>query len=360
MDRHYRLGISIVAGTLALATALCLARVDISAQPRLQPRAAHDLTALSITTGPFRLTERSGRTITEADLDGRVWVAGFTFTRCPISCPRIAATLRGLQDQFADSTIQLVSLSVDPGHDTPSVLSTYADGYGADRDRWWFLTGPRDDVYGLIRRLGLPLDASKADEPAPAGQEPILHSDRLALFDRGNRLIGYFGSNDREELAVLVERARGLDAAPPAWARKLPTVNALLNGTCGVLLVVGWTLIRRGHWRGHAACMIAAVTVSALFLGCYLTYHYIVGSVPYRGVGPSRLVYFSILLSHTVLAVAVVPLVLISLWRASRRRFVDHAKVAKVALPIWLYVSITGVVIYLMLYGLGSTPPPLG
>ena len=139
----------------------------------------------------------------------------------------------------------------------------------------------------------------------------------------------------------------------PAWVRRLPAVNATLNGTCALLLALGWVLIRAGNVRGHAATMIACVAVSALFLACYLVYHFQVGSVPFRGVGPVRLVYFTILLSHTLLATfGVVPLVALTLTRALRRRFDRHARIARVTFPIWMYVSVTGVVIYLMLYQL--------
>ena len=118
-----------------------------------------------------------------------------------------------------------------------------------------------------------------------------------------------------------------------------------------MLLILGWVLIRAGNVRGHAARMIACVAVSALFLACYLLYHFQVGSVAFRGVGPIRLVYFTILLSHTLLATfGVVPLVALTLTRALRRRFDRHARIARVTFPIWLYVSVTGVVIYLMLY----------
>ena len=126
---------------------------------------------------------------------------------------------------------------------------------------------------------------------------------------------------------------------------------ASLNASSAVLLVLGWILIRSGRVRAHALTMMLTVAVSALFLACYLVYHYQVGSIPFRGIGPIRTVYFTVLLSHTVLAtLAVVPLVALTLTHAARRRFERHARIAKVTFPIWLYVSITGVIIYLMLY----------
>jgi len=131
----------------------------------------------------------------------------------------------------------------------------------------------------------------------------------------------------------------------------LPALNALLNGTCAVLLVAGYACIRGRRIAAHRACMLLALLTSALFLASYLTYHAHVGSVPYRGTGWTRPIYFSILLTHTVLAVTVVPLALVTSGRALRGDFARHVRIARVTLPIWLYVSVTGVVIYLMLYG---------
>ena len=132
----------------------------------------------------------------------------------------------------------------------------------------------------------------------------------------------------------------------------LPTVNAVLNAASAVLLVSGYRHIRRRQITAHQRCMIAASVTSTLFLVSYLIYHYNVGSMPFRGQGWVRPVYFTILISHTVLAAAVVPLVLVTLFRAWKANFAKHAQIAKWTLPIWLYVSVTGVVIYWMLYQL--------
>jgi protein SCO1/2/putative membrane protein len=130
----------------------------------------------------------------------------------------------------------------------------------------------------------------------------------------------------------------------------LPAVNALLNGASFVLLVIGFALIRRGRRDAHQRVMIAAFACSVLFLTSYLIYHAQVGSVRFQGQGPVRTLYLSILLTHTVLAAAVPFLAAITLVRALRARFDRHRAIARITLPIWLYVSITGVVIYLMLY----------
>jgi uncharacterized membrane protein YozB (DUF420 family) len=130
----------------------------------------------------------------------------------------------------------------------------------------------------------------------------------------------------------------------------LPALNATLNATSAVLLTTGWILIRRGRIAQHRAVMIAAVCTSALFLVSYLVYHAQVGSVPFTKQGPIRAVYFTILLTHTVLAAAIVPLVLVTLTRALRARYERHRRIARWTMPIWLYVSVTGVIVYLMLY----------
>jgi uncharacterized membrane protein YozB (DUF420 family) len=132
----------------------------------------------------------------------------------------------------------------------------------------------------------------------------------------------------------------------------LPALNATLNGTSAVLIAIGRALIRRGRVLAHRSCMIAAVVTSSLFLISYLYYHWQVGSVRFQGQGWIRQVYFAILLSHTVLAAVVVPLVIVTLARGLRERFDRHKKIARWTYPIWLYVSVTGVVIYVMLYQL--------
>ena len=136
----------------------------------------------------------------------------------------------------------------------------------------------------------------------------------------------------------------------------LPTLNAALNGTCALLLAVGYLFIRRRKVAAHKVCMVSAFGTSTLFLISYLTYHYHVGSRPFGGQGAIRTLYFTILISHTILAAAIVPLVLITLYRGLKGRFDRHVAIARWTLPLWLYVSVTGVIVYWMLYHLY---PPL-
>ncbi len=138
----------------------------------------------------------------------------------------------------------------------------------------------------------------------------------------------------------------------------LPSVNASLNSASAVLLVLGYFLIRQRAITAHTVCMLGACVTSTLFLVSYLYYHYHHGSTRFQGQGAVRIFYFGLLISHTVLAVAIVPLVIRTLYFAFTSRFHRHAAIARVTLPLWLYVSVTGVVVYWMLYRMqwGQTP----
>jgi putative membrane protein len=149
-------------------------------------------------------------------------------------------------------------------------------------------------------------------------------------------------------LLLLAERpgAAGLDVS------RLPALNATLNGISAVLLATGFAFIRRRRIAAHVTCMLAAFAASTLFLGSYVVYHYHAGSRPFGGQGWIRAVYFVLLITHVLLAAVIVPLALTTIWRAASGRFDRHVRIARWTLPIWLYVSVTGVVIYLMLYRL--------
>ena len=130
----------------------------------------------------------------------------------------------------------------------------------------------------------------------------------------------------------------------------LPALNATLNGISAILLTAGYVLIRRGRRDLHKRCMLAALTASALFLVSYVTYHLNTGSRPFPGQGAIRVVYFVILITHVILAAAILPLALITASRGLKDQFDRHVRIARWTLALWLYVSVTGVVIYLMLY----------
>jgi uncharacterized membrane protein YozB (DUF420 family) len=142
---------------------------------------------------------------------------------------------------------------------------------------------------------------------------------------------------------------------PEISTSSLPLVNAILNGVATLLLVAGYVSVRRGNIAAHRAAMISAFATSALFLTSYLIYHSLEGSRPFTGRGAVRILYFTILISHIVLAAAIPFLAGLTLWRALRGRFDRHVPIARWTLPIWLYVSVTGLIVYFMLYQLGGS-----
>ena len=130
----------------------------------------------------------------------------------------------------------------------------------------------------------------------------------------------------------------------------LPALNATLNGIAAIFLTAGYVCIRTRRIAQHRACMIAAFATSTLFLISYVIYHANIGSRPFTGQGAIRVVYFIILITHVILAAAIVPMVLMTMSRGLRSQFARHKAIARWTLPLWLYVSITGVIVYLMLY----------
>ena len=136
----------------------------------------------------------------------------------------------------------------------------------------------------------------------------------------------------------------------PDFISYLPHINACLNGTSAVLLISGYSFIRSGNVAAHRTCQVSALAVSILFLASYLTYHFHHGTTRFQGTGLARTFYFTVLTSHTILAMVIVPLVALTFYRAFRQDFARHRRIARITLPLWLYVSITGVIVYLMLY----------
>src|ERR1700754_2819543 len=136
----------------------------------------------------------------------------------------------------------------------------------------------------------------------------------------------------------------------PEFISYLPHINACLNGTSAVLLFSGYLFIRSHNITAHRLCQTAALVVSVIFLVSYVTYHFYHGTTRFAGQGLSRPIYFTILTSHTILAIAIVPFVIITFVRAFRGDFARHRRIARITLPLWLYVSVTGVIVYLMLY----------
>ncbi len=364
----------------------------------------------------FELTERSGKKISKQDLLGKPWAVCFIFTRCKFTCPQVTDAMRQLQVAVKDEDVRLVSLTVDPETDTPEQLANYANAYGADPEKWLFLTGNRIQIYDLIKRsFRMPVKV--------ISNEDFLHTNNVLYVDAQGVVRGKYDSlsaNDMVELRKVLQGkappqmtltaeefiARGLDKvqsepvddsdkpsttssadpqsqkkstkdivsaeqrkndqivfddgpsglAAPGWVLQLPAINALLNGISVILLLQGLMLAKRKNIAAHKIAMLSAFGVSIAFLACYLLYHFMLqrytgsGSKPFTGTGVIRPIYFSILISHIILA-AVVPILAIRTIYLGLKGPVDlHRKWARWTFPIWVYVSVTGVMIYLMLY----------
>lgn len=302
----------------------------------------------------FALTERSGRVVERADLSGKVWVAAFIFTRCAGPCRQVSGNMASLQQDLASNrNVVLVSFTVDPEFDTPQILRDYAQFYEADPERWLFLTGKRDELYPLVRTSFL-LGVERNEGPDAKPGYEVEHSTKLVLVDARGHIRGYFDSTEPGDLTELKRRITFL-----TWQNQLPAVNALLNGLSALVLSAGYLAIRRRRIVLHKTCMLAALGVSALFLTSYLYYHFAVKKgepTPFTGTGWIRPVYFAVLLSHTVLAAVVAPLALFTAYQGLRDRLERHVRVARWTLPLWLYVSVTGVFVYWMLYHLYPSP----
>jgi protein SCO1/2/putative membrane protein len=290
----------------------------------------------------FSLVEKSGKPLARKDLLGRVWVTGFVFTRCAGACPVMMSKMYGLHKAFPQATY--VAFSVDPSYDTPEVLSAYVKNNSLPAE-WLFATGTDEQMQSLAKD-GFKLSMGPGSRP----EERVIHSDRLVVVDRYGRQRGSFTTADMEGMARCEDLLKRVLAEPAIPVHKLPTVNAWLNGAAGFWLIVGLIFIKAKKPGAHKACMLTALAASAAFLVSYLTAHHYLGSTPYQGQGTIRTVYFSILISHTILAALVVPLALVTVYRAFGGDFARHRSIAVWTFPIWLYVSITGVVIYFMLY----------
>lgn len=349
------------AAVWAVAGLICL-----TCLPSRAPAAAE----VDFPLGNFTLTERSGREVRASDLLGKVWIASFIFTRCSGPCPRVSATMERLQTDFAgEPDVRLVTFTVDPKYDTPEVLRQYAERFHADPDRWLFLRGEEADVYRLLEQR-FHVGAERNTGPDASPGTAVTHDTHLAVVDRQGVVRSIFSGlpNDdsdeasqehekelaqlRREVAVLLREGGPAEFFPP--------LNAALNAAAGVLVLLGYAAVRRRLLRLHASLMLSALAVSAVFLASYLYYHLVV-----MHARPTRFaeqwpdapawvgyVYLAVLGSHTLLAVVTAPLALVTAYLGLRGRLLRHMAVARWTLPIWLYVSITGVVVYWMLYRL--------
>lgn len=290
----------------------------------------------------FTLQERGGRTLSRRDLLGEVWVAQFIFTRCAGTCPVMVSRMYALSKKLPQA--KYVSFSVDPEHDTPEVLARYAKNNSLPAE-WLFATGTQAQMQSLAKE-GFLLSMGPGSDP----KEPVIHSDRFVLVDRYGRIRASVSTSDESVLSRIEAELARLLAERSLPVQHFAALNACLNAVCGIFLLLGLVLIKAKRPGAHRACMLTALAISALFLASYLTAHYYLGSTRYRGEGALRTVYFTILISHTILATLVVPLAGVTVWKAFQERFDRHRAWARWTFPIWLYVSVTGVVIYFMLY----------
>jgi len=298
---------------------------------------------------PFTLTDQHGRPLSRADLDGHPWVADFIFTSCGGQCPVLTDAMKELDSRLKRSDARLVSISVDPEHDTPAVLAEYARVKGAS-ERWAFLTGEHAVISSLVFD-GFHLPFQK-NEGAPPG-DLVTHTARLVLVDRTGEIRGYYEGvklenpslRDDAELDRLDHNLRAMGNGS-----KLPLLNAALNATSACFLLLGFFFIKLRWVRAHATSMIAALLVSSVFLGFYLYYHALYAAKPFAGEGFPKAAYLAVLISHVLLAVPTVVLALGTASLGLRGKIDRHIPWARFTFPIWLYVSTSGVAVYALLY----------
>jgi protein SCO1/2 len=330
----------------------------------------------------FRFEDSQGQPLTREDLLGEPWIAVPFFVRCMGPCPSVSRDIaERLIPALEGTPIRVVSFSLDPEVDTAAELQEYADLFGADPERWLFVRSETEEQMHRFMNEGLlvPVVRDGAEE-APG--LAITHGTRMPVIDSEGKVAGWYelrdpaqgeGGEDLAEAArvlanrygLIVARARalaGLDYQWPLPARSvLPLVNASLNGVAFVLLLAGLVAIVNGRKRLHEAMMRSAFVVSAAFLSCYLYYHFAVlpisgGPTRFNGEGAAKAAYLLMLLTHVVLAVVNLPMVLRVFWLAHKEDWDRHRRLARWTLPIWLYVSLTGVLVYLVLYPFN--PPP--
>lgn len=365
----------------------------------------------------FSLTDQCGKAVTLADLKGRPWVASFIFTRCITQCPQMCSKIRDMLKEInkdQPNPVRFVTITIDPRHDSLEKIQEFAKIFGADPNQWLFLTGGEETINQLVRH-GFKVAAWENFGTSRLPGMEFAHSMHLIHVDENSKILGRYESQndldlhtlqrvlqgeietpkrhkpalvgtpidprvaktlspesgdgsrepeaaDGSQLSTLNPQTRSPDplANLPPWAKRLPATNAALNGLSTILLLVGFAAIKAKQVGLHKRMMLFAFAVSVLFLGCYLTYHFALhqytGEHGKKFVGTPGItkVYYTILISHVILAAAVPVLTSMTIWRGLKSQWDSHRKWAKVTFPIWLYVSVTGVVIYWMLYHLSG------
>lgn len=321
----------------------------------------------------FTFDDSRGGQLSRADLLDSPWIGVPFFLECTGPCPSITRDIRErLYPALEGTGVKLVSFSLDPERDTPEALDAYARTLDIDRERWLFVSAPEEGAMHDFVRMGLRVPVQRDPGAEDAGQA-ITHSTRMPVIDGSGVIAGFYELADPtlatgmsgEAAMPLAEAEVLLDArfalianrakALAAGGSVIPLVNACLNGTAFLLLIAGFLAIKRGAKKQHELLMKLAFVVSAAFLACYLYYHFAVlpisgGPTRFNGEGPAKVAYLLMLASHVLLAVVNLPMVLRTFWLAHEEDWERHKRLAKLTLPIWLYVSITGVLVYLVLY----------
>ena len=322
--------------------------IVLLALPRL--RGGGDTLPVISQSGEFSLTNQLGKAVSHKNLRGQVWVGNVIFTRCPGVCPVMTQKLADLRGQLP-ADVRLVSLTTDPEFDTPGTLNTFAERFEAKAPRWQFLTGPKETLMQLVVK-DLKLTAQPKDDNRTHPNDLFIHSPHVVVVDRQGRVRAAVDSNEADMAPRLLAAVNQVRSANRPWKEHLPAINATLNSIATLLLLAGFIYIKRENKIAHRNCMVAAFIVSAVFLACYLLHHYLTGyhtKLRHPEAWVNQL-YYTILISHILLAIVIVPLVFITLNHARRERFEKHRRIARITWPIWMYVSLTGVLVYLFLY----------
>jgi uncharacterized membrane protein YozB (DUF420 family)/cytochrome oxidase Cu insertion factor (SCO1/SenC/PrrC family) len=310
--------------------------------------------AESIPAGDFRLQDRSGKYVRTRDMQGKVWVAHFFRPGCNL-CSRNNPTVQRLAEKYrGKNDVYFVSFALEFG-DLPT-LKAWAADHKADPEQWLILGGTEEQIRDVVAFCFF--QQSFRNKTPTVGDE-INHSTDLLLIDAGLNIVGRVNGVEEkadEALSAEIEKLRTrrrLEERIPVSGADLPWFNAMLNATCTMLLILGWVLIKFRYETLHKIAMLLALAVSMVFLSSYLFYHFVVMEMEpmrFQGEGAVRYVYYAVLLSHTLLAMVAAPLAIYVTVQGLRDARKMHVALARWTLPIWLYVSVTGVVVYWMLY----------
>jgi uncharacterized membrane protein YozB (DUF420 family) len=334
------------ATVIGIACAFVISRSRLPSQP--QPNAVARPEIL-FDVGDFTLTNQLGESFGLADLKGKVWLADIVFTSCAGPCPEMMRRMAELQTAVpSNQPVRFVTLTTHPEVDTPEVFRRYGQRFGVQSKRWHLLTGSKKQIAtAALDGLKLTaLDKELAQQENP--NDLFIHSTIFVLIDKKGRAREVFESDAPDMKPRMLEAIDKV--AKEVTLYDLPKVNAGLNALSAVLLTIGFIAIKRGNKTIHRNCMVGALTCSAIFLGCYLYYHFHAGRTVFKDPAWFRPIYLTMLLTHTILAVAILPMIVVTVVRAAKQRFEAHKRIARWTWPIWMYVSITGVLIYFLLY----------